>query len=195
MKIAIIDYGAGNIQSVKFALQRLGYQASLTADPEEISAADKVIFPGVGAAGSAMEKLRVSGLDALIPTLKQPVLGICVGMQLMCRYCEEGDTRGLGIFEADVRRFDDRLKVPQIGWNQITQLSSSLFHGIAEEAYMYLVHSYYAPVNAQAIASATYGVTYAAALQEKNFYGVQFHPEKSSREGARILKNFLTIDV
>ncbi len=193
MKIVIINYGAGNIQSIKFAIQRLGYEAILSDNVEEIKAADKVIFPGVGEASSAMKKLKATGLDTLIPTLKQPVLGICLGMQLMCRYCEEGDTRGLGIFNVDVLKFDNTLKVPQIGWNQIEQLKSILFKEVKEKEYMYLVHSFYVPLNEETIATTEYGIKYASALQEKNFYGVQFHPEKSSTAGEKILENFLKL--
>ncbi|WP_372743996.1 imidazole glycerol phosphate synthase subunit HisH [Lutibacter sp.] len=193
MKIVIINYGAGNIQSLKFAIQRLGYEAVLSKDEEEIRNADKVIFPGVGEASSAMKMLEATGLDKVIPTLKQPVLGICLGMQLMCNYCEEGDTQGLRIFDCDVVKFDTREKVPQIGWNQIENLKSDLFKGIKEKEYMYLVHSFYVPLNIEAIATTNYGINYASALQEKNFFGVQFHPEKSSKAGAQILKNFLEL--
>ena len=193
MKIVIINYGAGNIQSIKFAIQRLGYQAVLTDNEIEIRTADKVIFPGVGEASSAMEKLKHTGLDKVITTLNQPVLGICLGMQLMCNYCEEGDTKGLGIFESDVLKFDNSQKVPQIGWNQIENLKSDLFKGISEKEFMYLVHSYYVPLNNEAIATTNYGFEYASALKKNNFYGVQFHPEKSSSAGAKILKNFLEL--
>ena len=195
MKIAIIDYGAGNIQSIQFALERLGFKGILTNDIDFIRSADKVIFPGVGEASSAMKKLAESGLDQLIPKLKQPVLGICLGMQLMCNYCEEGNTQGLRIFDCDVIKFDGKEKVPQIGWNQIENLKSDLFKGIKEKEYMYLVHSYYVPINNKAIAITSYGLKYASALKEKNFYGVQFHPEKSSKAGAQILKNFLMLDM
>ncbi|WP_298319000.1 imidazole glycerol phosphate synthase subunit HisH [uncultured Aquimarina sp.] len=195
MKIVIINYGAGNIQSIKFAIQRLGYEAILSDDPDEIRAADKVIFPGVGEASSAMKKLRASGLDTLVPKLKQPVLGICLGMQLMCNYTEEGKTEGLGIFHTDVVRFNYGVKVPQIGWNQIESLKSPLFDGVAEKEYIYLVHSYYAPIMEETIAQSTYGVTYSTALQKENFYGTQFHPEKSSDVGEKILKNFLELKI
>ena len=183
MKIVIINYGAGNIQSIKFAIQRLGYEATLSDNAEEIKTADKVIFPGVGEASSAMEKLRVTGLDALIPTLKQPVLGICLGMQLMCKHCEEGDTNGLNIFDVDVVKFDASKKVPQIGWNQIENLTSDLFKNVNNKEFMYLVHSFYVPLNDEAIATTEYGIKYASALQKDNFYDVQFHPEKSSKAG------------
>ncbi len=193
MKIVIINYGAGNIQSIKFAIQRLGYEAVLSNDPSVIKAADKVIFPGVGEASSAMRKLKASGLDTLVPQLKQPVLGICLGMQLMCNHTEEGDTKGLGIFDVDVLRFNSGTKVPQIGWNQIERLKSPLFTGIEEKEYIYLVHSYYAPVVEETVAQSNYGVDYSTALHKDNFYGTQFHPEKSSVVGEKILKNFLSI--
>ena len=193
MKLVIINYGAGNIQSIKFALQRLGYEALLSDDPEVIKNADKVIFPGVGEASSAMKKLKASGLHTLIPRLKQPVLGICLGMQLMCHYCEEGDTEGLGIFHVDVKKFNSGVKVPQIGWNQIENLKSPMFDGVSEKEYIYLVHSYYAPIMEETIAQSTYGVTYSTALQKDNFYGTQFHPEKSSDVGEKILENFLKL--
>jgi len=192
MKIVIINYGAGNIQSIKFAIQRLGYEAVLSDDVAEIKAADKVIFPGVGEASSAMKKLRDSGLDTLIPQLKQPVFGICLGMQLMCKYSEEGNTKGLGIFDVDVIKFSKRVKVPQIGWNQIMNLKSSLFKDITEKEYIYLVHSYYAPLCEETIAETEYDINYSAALQKDNFYGTQFHPEKSSSVGEKILLNFLS---
>jgi glutamine amidotransferase len=195
MKIVIIDYGAGNIQSIKFAIKRLGYEAILSKDAEEISNADKVIFPGVGEAGSAMEMLRSTGLDKLIPTLKQPVLGICLGMQLMCISSEEGNTQGLGIFDVKVVKFNDELKVPQIGWNQIFNLESQLFEGINENEYVYLVHSYYVPDCEETIAKTEYGVEYTSAIKKDNYYGVQFHPEKSSDAGAKILENFLKLEI
>ena len=191
--IVIINYGAGNIQSVKFAVQRLGYKAVLSDNAEEIIKADKVIFPGVGEASSAMKKLKDAGLDSIIPKLQQPVLGICLGMQLMCKYCEEGNTQGLGIFDVDVVKFQNSEKVPQIGWNQIENLKSEIFKGIKDKEYMYLVHSFYVPMNKNTIATTNYGVNYASALQKENFYGVQFHPEKSSLAGEQILKNFLEL--
>ncbi|PWL38972.1 imidazole glycerol phosphate synthase subunit HisH [Flagellimonas aquimarina] len=191
MKIVIINYGAGNIQSIKFAIKRLGHEAILSDNVEEILNADKVIFPGVGEASSAMDKLRSSGLDALIPILKQPVLGICLGMQLMCNKSEEGNTKGLGIFDLDVVKFPESVKVPQIGWNEITGLQSNLFSDIAEKSHIYLVHSYYAPIGDETIAESEYAFPYSAALGKDNFYGTQFHPEKSSDVGAKILQNFL----
>lgn len=193
MKIVILNYGSGNIQSIKFAIKRLGYDAVLSDDPKEILSADKVIFPGVGEASSAMLKLKASGLDKIIPTLTQPVLGICLGMQLMCAHTEEGDTDGLGIFDANVVKFTNEVKVPQIGWNQIEDLSSVLFKSVEEKAYIYLVHSYYAPITPYTVAKTTYGVEYSTALQKDNFYGTQFHPEKSSDIGEQIVSNFLEL--
>ena len=193
MKLVIIDYGAGNIKSIQFAFNRLGYNAVLSNDPETIKTANKVIFPGVGEASSAMKMLKESQLDALIPTLKQPVLGICLGMQLMCQHTEEGDTMGLGIFQTNVKRFSNKVKVPQMGWNVIKDLKSDLFKGIKENEYMYLVHSYYAEHCNETIAATDYGLNYASALQHKNFYGVQFHPEKSGAKGSKILENFLKL--
>lgn len=193
MKIVIINYGAGNIQSIMFAIERLGYKAILSNDPAEISNADKVIFPGVGEASYAMNKLIASGLDQLIPQLKQPVLGICLGMQLLCNSTEEGNTKGLGIFDVNVIKFTPKVKVPQIGWNTIYNLKSSLFKGIVKNEYMYLVHSFYAPLCDDTIASTNYEVEYSSALQKDNFYGVQFHPEKSGDVGEQILKNFLLL--
>ncbi|MGB7394570.1 MAG: imidazole glycerol phosphate synthase subunit HisH [Pricia sp.] len=198
MKIVIINYGAGNIQSIKFAIQRLGLEAVLSDNADEIRSADKVIFPGVGEASSAMAKLRASGLDKTIPKLKQPVLGICLGMQLMCNSSEEGNTQGLRIFDVEVIRFNasklvtgNAFKIPQIGWNQISNLKSVLFNDIAEKEHVYLVHSYYAPLCKETIAESDYGIRYSAALGKENFYGTQFHPEKSSDVGEKILKNFL----
>tara|TARA_R110002073_G_scaffold128999_4_gene275181 strand:- start:2272 stop:2853 length:582 start_codon:yes stop_codon:yes gene_type:complete len=193
MKLVIIDYGAGNIKSIQFAFKRLGVDAVLSSNVDEIKTADKVIFPGVGEASSAMKMLKKSGLDAVIPTLKQPVLGICLGMQLMCNQTEEGNTEGLGIFDVDVKRFSNEVKVPQMGWNTITDLQSKLFKGLSNKDYMYLVHSYYAEESENAIATTEYELSYASALQKDNFYGVQFHPEKSGKSGERILKNFLEL--
>lgn len=193
MKVAIVNYGAGNIKSIQFAFQRLGFEAVLTDNTEEIINSDKVIFPGVGEASSAMLKLKQTGLEKLIPQLTQPVLGICLGMQLMCNHTEEGDTKGLGIFNADVKRFSNKVKVPQMGWNTITNLKSDLFKGIREEEYMYLVHSYYAEDCEEAIATSDYQLKYASALENDNFFGVQFHPEKSSSAGEKLLKNFLEL--
>ncbi|WP_417860943.1 imidazole glycerol phosphate synthase subunit HisH [Winogradskyella sediminis] len=193
MKLSIVNYGAGNIKSIQFAFQRLGHKAVLTDKPEEIINSDKVLFPGVGEASSAMLKLKQSGLDVLIPTLKQPVLGICLGMQLMCKHSEEGDTAGLGIFDVNVKRFSNKVKVPQMGWNTISNLKSELFKDIKEKEYMYLVHSYYAEACAESIAITDYELPYASALENDNFFGVQFHPEKSSIAGEQLLKNFLKL--
>ena len=193
MRLVIIDYGAGNIKSIQFAFKRLGIDAILSNNIEEIQKANKVIFPGVGEASSAMKMLRESGLDKVIPTLKQPVLGICLGMQLMCNSSEEGNTKGLGIFNVDVKRFSNEVKVPQMGWNVITELKSDLFKDIKEKEYMYLVHSFYAPKCDEMIAKTDYEVEYASALQKDNFYGVQFHPEKSGTIGSKILENFLKL--
>lgn len=193
MKITIIDYGAGNVQSVLFALERLGYQATVTDDPDKIKKADKVIFPGVGEASSAMQMIYNKKLDTIIPALTQPVLGICLGMQLLCKSSEEGNSKGIGIFDIEIKRFTNQLKVPQMGWNTITNLKSELFNGIKEEEYMYLVHSFYAPLNENCIATTNYGINYATAIQKNNFYGVQFHPEKSGKAGEFIIKNFLEL--
>ena len=193
MKVVIIDYGAGNIKSIQFAFKRLGYDAVLSNCPDTILNADKVIFPGVGEASNAMTKLKETGLDKLIPNLKQPVLGICLGMQLLCNHSDEGDTIGLGVFDVNIKRFSNVVKVPQMGWNTICNLKSELFKGINDNEYMYLVHSYYAEQCKEAIATTNYETNYTSALQHKNFYGVQFHPEKSSVAGAQILKNFIEL--
>ncbi|MFL9829598.1 imidazole glycerol phosphate synthase subunit HisH [Flavobacterium sp. ST-87] len=193
MKIVIINYGAGNIQSIIFAIERLGYKAVLSNDPAEIKAADKVIFPGVGEASYAMKMLKESGLNTLIPTLTQPVLGICLGMQLMCKHTQEGNTDGLGIFDVDVVKFSPKVKVPQMGWNTIYNLKSGLFKDVAENEYMYLVHSFYAPLCAETIATTDYEMAYSSALENKNFFGTQFHPEKSGDVGEKILANFLEL--
>ena len=193
MKIAIIDYGAGNVQSVLFALERLGFEGTVTNDWNTIKFADKVIFPGVGEASSAMKMLQESGLDVLIPTLKQPVLGICLGMQLMCKHSDEGNTNGLGIFDVNVVKFSKEVKVPQMGWNTIYNLKSLLFTGIKENEFMYLVHSFYAPLSENTIAITNYEQEYSTALQRDNFFGVQFHPEKSGVFGEQILNNFLNL--
>ena len=192
-RLVILNYGAGNIQSIQFALNRLGVEGILSNNYEEILSADKVIFPGVGEASSAMKKLKESGLDKLIPQLKQPVLGICLGMQLMCNFSEEGNTEGLGIFDVNVVKFSPKVKVPQMGWNTIYNLKSDLFNGISENEFIYLVHSYYVPNSENSIATTNYEVEYCSALQKNNFYGVQFHPEKSGKFGEQILNNFLKI--
>ena len=193
MEVAIIDYGAGNIRSLQFALERLGVRGHLTSDPEQIVKADQVIFPGQGAAQSAMNKLKRQGLDQLIPQLKQPVLGICLGMQLLCNYSEEGDVEGLGIIQGKVKRFSDQVNVPQMGWNTITQTQTTLFQNIKPNEFMYLVHSYFVPILPETIAISTYDQPYSVALNKDNFYGVQFHPEKSSKAGQQLLQNFLNL--
>jgi imidazole glycerol-phosphate synthase subunit HisH len=196
MNLAIIKYNAGNIQSVLNALERLGFQAEVTDDAEKIKAADKVIFPGVGEASSAMKSLQQNNLDKLIKVLKQPVLGICVGMQLLCRHSEENNTGCLGIVPVEVKKFkapNPLLKIPQVGWNNIYDLKSPLFTGIDDNSFIYNVHSYYAEDSKYTIAKCSYGVEYAAAIQKDNFYGVQFHTEKSAETGDQIIKNFLEL--
>jgi glutamine amidotransferase len=195
MKTVIIKYNAGNIQSVLFALKRIGYEAIISDNADEINSADKIIFPGVGEASSAMNHLKEKKLDELIIQLKQPVLGICLGMQLMCLSSEEGNTKCMGIFDEQVVRFqsNEQYKVPHVGWNTINHLKSPLFQDVKENEYMYFVHGYYAPQSDSAIASTNYGLTYSSALSKNNFYGVQFHPEKSGSAGEKILKNFLSI--
>lgn len=196
MKIAVVKYNAGNIYSVDYALKRLGVEAVITADKDELRSADKVIFPGVGEAGTTMNHLRANGLDKLIADLKQPVLGICLGMQLMCRYSEEGKTDCLGIFDTDVKRFISTKhedKVPHMGWNTISLTKSDLFKGFTKEEYVYFVHSFYVPLNDFTAAQTDYILPFSAALQKDNFYATQFHPEKSGLVGERILKNFLEI--
>lgn len=196
MNLAIIKYNAGNIQSVIVALERLGIQGEVTDDAEKIRAADKVIFPGVGEASSAMASLRQNNLDGVIKDLQQPVLGICVGMQLLCLHSEENNTDCLGIVPVAVKKFrvgDERIKIPQVGWNTIYNLQSPLFAGVKEASYIYNVHSYYAEQSEHTIATCNYGIEYAAAVQKDNFYGVQFHTEKSAETGDRIIKNFLEL--
>lgn len=193
MKVVIIKYNAGNIRSVLFSLERIGVNAQVTDDYDEILAADRVIFPGVGEASSAMNYLREKGLDKLICSLKQPVLGICLGMQLMCSYSEENNTTCLGVFEQKVKLFpsSNAIKIPQIGWNNITDLKSGLFEGVSENSYMYFVHSYYVEECENAIAKTNYVTDYSSAIQKNNFYAVQFHPEKSGVDGQKILENFI----
>ena len=193
MKVAIIDYGAGNIKSLQFALERIGVIGYLSSDPEQICNADKVIFPGQGAAKSAMAMLKVKGLDLLIPQLQQPVLGICLGMQLLCDYTEEGDVKALGIIPGKVRRFPNQVKVPQMGWNTISETQTTIFQNIKHNEFMYLVHSYFVPILPETIAVSTYHQPYSVGLNKDNFYGVQFHPEKSSKAGQQLLQNFLNI--
>ena len=193
MKLVIVKYNAGNIRSVTFALERIGVEAIVTDNKEEIEAADKVIFPGVGEASSAMKYLKERQLDQVIVSLRQPVLGICLGMQLMCNYSEEGDTTCLGIFDQQVKKFQGSLKVPQIGWNKINHLQSPLFSGIKENEYMYFVHSYYVELGKNTIAQTDYDLVYSSALHKNNFYAAQFHPEKSSASGQKLLENFIKI--
>jgi glutamine amidotransferase len=196
MVLKIVKYNAGNIQSVLFALERIGVEAEVTDDVEELQTADKVIFPGVGEASTAMEYLKARKLDQVIKELKQPVLGVCLGMQLMCAYSEENDTTCLGIFEEQVLRFESngsQLKVPQMGWNTIYDLKSPLMKNVREDSYCYFVHSYYASLGEHTIATTDYTKPFSAALNKGNFYGVQFHTEKSADTGEQILKNFIEI--
>ncbi len=202
MNVAIIKYNAGNVQSVLYALQRLGTMSSVTDDPDEIISADKVIFPGVGNAASAMNYLKEKKLDELIVSLRQPVLGICLGLQLLCNSSEEGNTKCLGIFDSVVKKFDDTVfqnknlvpyKIPHMGWNTIDHLSSPLMNGISEDSFVYFVHSYYAQLSSETVATTDYINPFSAAMHKDNFYGVQFHTEKSGLTGEQILKNFLNI--
>ncbi len=196
MKVAIIKYNAGNIFSVDYALRRLGVEPVITADRETLQKADKVIFPGVGEAKNTMEYLHANNLDTLIKELKQPVLGICLGMQLMCRHSEEGDVDCLGIFDTDVKRFRPQRhedKVPHMGWNTIDQTNSGLFKGFDKEEFVYFVHSYYVPLNEFTAAQTDYILPYSSALHKDNFYATQFHPEKSGKTGEKILTNFLEL--
>ena len=196
MNLSIIQYNAGNIQSVLYALERLGVTATVTDDPAFIQASDKVIFPGVGEASTAMAYLKERNLDQLIVSLKQPVLGICLGMQLMCQHSAENDTNCLGIFEEQVLAFkatDIVHKVPQMGWNNIMNLKTDLFNGVPENSFAYFVHGYYAGLGANTIATTDYIQAYSSGLHKDNFYGVQFHPEKSAEVGEQIIQNFLAL--
>lgn len=199
MKIAIIKYNAGNIESVNNALNRLGVSAEITADPDKIKNADKVIFPGVGEASTTMEYLREHNLDKLIVSLKQPVLGICLGLQLMCSHSEENDTKCLGIFDEKVKRFVPKsgeeyiTKVPHMGWNSITDLKSAIFSPDIDNQHVYFVHSFYAGLGEHTAATCNYILPFSAALQKDNFYATQFHPEKSGSVGAKILENFINL--
>ncbi len=193
MKVAIIKYNAGNIRSVDHALKRLGISAEITDDPDTIVLADKVIFPGVGEAATTMKHLKDRGLDKLIAGLSQPVLGICLGQQLMCSWSEERDTECIGIFDEPVRRFPDKLKVPHMGWNSLESVQGNLFDKSMEGAYVYFVHSYYVPVCEDTAAETEYMIPFSAAMQHGNFYATQFHPEKSGGPGEKILSNFLQL--
>jgi glutamine amidotransferase len=192
--IAILQYNAGNVQSVQYALQRIGIESQVTDDADILRQASKVIFPGVGHAQAAMQYLREKELDKLIVSLQQPVLGICLGMQLLCNHTEEGTTSCLGIFDTTVKLFvSDELKIPQVGWNTIYDYQSVLFKGLPEAAFVYSVHSYYAAIGDETVATTQYILPYSAAMQKNNFYAVQFHPEKSGKVGETILQNFISI--
>ena len=197
--VAIINYNAGNVQSVKHAIERHGVEFVYTDDVETILKADKVIFPGQGEASSAMLTLKQKGLDIVIPNLTQPFLGICLGLQLLCKHSEEGDTTCLGLFDIAVKKFEkfdgqgNRLKIPQMGWNTISHLKNPLFSGIQNESYVYFVHSYYAEMSLNAVATTEYGIQYSSALHKDNFYACQFHPEKSAKVGGAIIENFLKL--
>lgn len=193
MKVVVIRYNAGNTQSVKFALNRIGIEPLVTDSLEEIRLADKVIVPGVGEASGAMIYLKEKGLDTTIKNLKQPVLGICLGMQLMCKYSEEGKTDCLGIFDKSVKQFKGDVKIPQIGWNNIYNLKGCLFKGVSENEFQYFVHGYFVEKGKNTIATTNYLTEYSSAIQKDNFYGVQFHPEKSAKAGEQILKNFIEL--
>jgi len=193
MKIVIIKYNAGNVYSVSSALKRMGFDAVITSDLEEIKSADKIIFPGVGEASSAMKYLQETKLDKLIPELKQPFLGVCLGLQLLCNYSEEGDTKCLSVFDQKVKRFPPNDKVPHMGWNAITYSDSKLFTDIPKESFVYFVHSYFAELSEYTIAETDYIQPFSSALQKDNFYALQFHPEKSGIIGEQILKNFIEL--
>lgn len=203
MKVSIVKYNAGNVQSVMFALERIGVNTIVTDNIEELNSSDKIIFPGVGEASSAMNYLKERKLDTTIVNFKQPVLGICLGMQLMCKFSEEGNTNCLGIFDNKVKRFLSTfegaaqsagdVKIPQIGWNIIYDLKTNLYKRIKENEYMYFIHSYFAEVSEHTIAKANYGIEYSSSLQKNNFYAVQFHPEKSSDAGQQLLENFIKL--
>lgn len=191
--VAIIDYGAGNITSLNYALQNLNLNITITADKDKIKEADLVIFPGVGHAVQAMQQLKKTDLDQLIPSLQQPVLGICLGMQLMCSHSEEGNQLGLDIFETKVTKMIDSPKLPHMGWNQISNMKGSLFNNIKINSNVYFVHSYCVGLGVDTISTCSYGSLFSSALQKDNFYATQFHPEKSGAIGLQILKNFITL--
>ena len=194
MKVAVVKYNAGNIQSVSYALERMNVNFEVTAEPEKISGADKVIFPGVGEASTTMDFLKSGKLDQVIVKLKQPVLGICLGMQLLCKHSDENDTDCLGVFDETVRKFEPtaHLKVPHMGWNSLLQTNDWIGKDLNEK-YVYFVHSYYVPVNRYTVAETDYIVPFSAAMRKNNFHAVQFHPEKSAEAGEKILKNFLDL--
>ena len=193
MNVAIVDYGVGNIKSIQHSLDRIGVNHTYTMDKEEIISAEKVVFPGVGDASYAMKQLKNQNLDKLIPNLKQPFLGICLGMQLMCNYSEEGDTSCLGIINTSVKKFNsNNNKIPQIGWNNIKNLKTDLFKGITEHEFRYFVHTYFVPKSTYTISESSYGLNYSSAINKDNFYGTQFHPEKSGLIGEKIIKNFIS---
>ena len=193
MNIAIVKYNAGNIQSLTFALNRLGITPKVTDDPEELRAADKVIFPGQGEASSAMNYLRARKLDQVLVDLHQPFLGICLGMQLMCKHLEEGDTPGLGLIDATVRKFSTDHKVPHMGWNDISKTQGALMEDIEDGSFLYFVHSYYVEECPHTVATCDYGVPFSAAVQKDNYYAIQPHPEKSAESGLKILSNFINL--
>jgi glutamine amidotransferase len=194
MSVVIVDYNAGNVQSVTYALERLGVSPVLSADPEVIRSADRVIFPGVGEASTAMRFLKERKLDEVIKDLKQPVFGVCLGLQLMCAHSEENNTDCLGIFDVQLKKFEPTLKVPQMGWNNLEHTTGPLFKGIEADSYVYYVHSYYAETSEYTIATTDYVNTFSTALNKDNFYALQAHPEKSGKVGERILQNFLDIN-
>jgi glutamine amidotransferase len=193
LKVAVIKYNAGNVHSVRLAMQRIGVEPVITDDPDFITNADRVIFPGVGEASTAMQFLNQKGLSSIIVNLKQPVLGICLGLQLMCEYSEENDTKCLGIFNSVVKKFPPGNKVPHMGWNSIEELKGELFKKVSENSYVYFVHSYYAERNKYSASETEYILPFASSLKKDNFYAVQFHPEKSGDIGSQILRNFLEI--
>ncbi len=193
MRVAIVKYNAGNIHSVRLALQRLGIEPQVTNDPDVLLTADRVIFPGVGEASSAVAFLKQRALDQVLLALKQPVLGICLGLQLLCAHSEENDTQGLGVFPVQVKRFPPQDKVPHMGWNSIDALRGPLFKDVAPQSFVYFVHSFFAELSTFTVAQGHYIVPFSAALQKDNFFAVQFHPEKSGKVGEQILKNFLEL--
>lgn len=193
MKVVIIDYAAGNTRSVWLAIKRLGVEAIVSSDIEEIKSASHVILPGVGNAGSAMKALKLSGLAKVIPLLSVPLLGICLGYQLLCRSSEEGNTEGLGVFEKEVIRFRGKIKIPHVGWSKAQSFGGELFKGLASTNWFYFVHSYMAPVSKESTSETDYGAIFSSSSEKNNFFGVQFHPEKSGEGGEALLRNFLRL--